>query len=101
LLEFNESAIVVNMATDGDPSRRNALDRMREPNTSLPVLHEMPFFSTNLLYGEFGIDFDIRHIIKRIRGMLISSTRTITLIKRSFDRQNIELLLESEINLFI
>ena len=63
---------------------------MRSKNCNLEILYELQYFDQNFLLGKFGINFDPKHLIKRMRGMLISNTRSITVIKRPFNKKYLE-----------
>ena len=74
--EFNPSGHLLNVATDGDHFRRKMLNSVREPSSNL-FWSTLRFFDDHLLYGTLGINFDIKHLIKRIRGIIISDKRMI------------------------
>ena len=85
----NENAFITNISTDGDPYRRKVLEEQRRPCYDFNV-SQMKYFDNNLFLGKYGINYDIKHLIKRIRGIIISPKRSITLIKRSINREHIE-----------
>lgn len=89
--KLNPQAKLINLATDGDAFRRKLFNGFREPAEEGFFSH-LRFFSTQFVFGKYGLNFDAKHMIKRIRGILISDQRNICLIKRSFCRQNIALM---------
>ena len=64
--ELNPASKLVNLATDGDPNRRKVLNSMRMPNLSLPALRELKFFDQNLFLGNMSINYDPKHLLKRL-----------------------------------
>jgi hypothetical protein len=84
--ELNSDAFLVNVATDGDPSRRKTLNSMRRPQRHLKALHGLPFFDQNLLLGYLGINFDAKHIIKRLRSLIVSFKRETKLVQVRINR---------------
>ena len=44
----------------------------------------MKYFDLDLLFGEFSINKDIKHLIKRLRGCLINEGVSMILINRQF-----------------
>ena len=82
---------MLNVATDGDHYRRKALNHLRTESEN-PVFRQMKFFNKKFIFGKYGLNFDVKHLIKRIRGIIISEKRNICLVKRSFSRTNIEVI---------
>jgi hypothetical protein len=94
----NYGSNIINIATDGDLARRKMLNSnrfMMIDEDLLQVFSNIPLFVKSLLFGKYGVDFDAKHLIKRVRGILISTTRQITLIEHSINRSHIELFLPS------
>lgn len=91
----NPNSTLINIATDGDHFRRMILNEMRrealDPYTYL-VFSQMKYFNKTLILGKLSVNFDAKHLIKRIRGILISDSRSITLSKRMLTKKHIELL---------
>jgi len=75
-LSLNQDAKMLNIATDGDPNRRQALNSLKELNHSLSILKEMKFFDRFLVKGELPVDYDCKHLVKRIRNALISNSKS-------------------------
>jgi len=46
----------------------------------------MKYFDYRLVESEYSINYDCKHIIKRIAGFVISEKRNITLIKSSINK---------------
>ena len=67
---------------------------MRLKYCNIEILYELQYFDQNFLLGKFGINFDPKHLIKRMIFMLISNTRSITVIKRLFNKKYLEKLLK-------
>ncbi len=67
----NNSLSLVNVETDGDLNRRKAFNTLRKPNTELKELLELPLFEKNMFDGDKGINYDPKHLAKRIRGIFI------------------------------
>ena len=93
--KFNPNGILLNIATDGDPARRKALNKLRKPNNSLPVLKLLTNFDINLVCGEYSVNFDPKYLIKRIRSIIISSNRSILISKRAITSSHVKDLLVS------
>lgn len=91
---LNTGSHIVNVATDGDTSRRKTLNSLRSPQTHLTVLHRLPLFDQNLLLGRYGINFDAKHLIKRLRSLIISSKRDVKLIQVKVNRFSLGELLK-------
>jgi hypothetical protein len=89
--EINTEAVMLNVATDGDHYRRKASNHLRTESDN-PVFRQMKIFNNKFIFGKYGLNFDVKHLIKRIRGIIISEKRNICLIKRSFSRTNIEVI---------
>jgi hypothetical protein len=53
----------------------------------------MKLFDTKLLFGDLSINLDPEHLVKRLRGVLVSDKKSIKLISKSFNKQHIKLLL--------
>lgn len=77
---------IVNIATDGDHYRRKVLKSMRLPSEKTN-LSNLKFFSTDVVLVKFSVNLDIKHLVKRIRGILISEKRNITMLSRQLNRQ--------------
>ena len=89
----NPAAKILTVATDGDPFRRRLLNDLRWPSSSnenleLKGLH---LFDNRLLLGSHGINFDAKHLAKRLRGILISEKREIKCISRSINKSLLKL----------
>jgi hypothetical protein len=56
---------------------------------STKVLQSLTFFNSDLVLGDLTVNFDVKQLIKRIRGILISNKRQIRLIKRSVNKTSI------------
>ena len=50
---LNPEAIMLNIATDGDPNRRQALSNLKTLIYSLDILKQMKFFDRHLVLGEY------------------------------------------------
>lgn len=74
------------MATDGDLNRRRIVNSLRVENCMLDELKKLELFDQQLLFGTMGINYDPKHLAKRLRGMLISDKRSIVTIKRGFNK---------------
>jgi hypothetical protein len=92
----NKDASLVNLASDGDSNRRKALNKLRKKNNSLPIIEDLKLFDQMFLIGELGIDYDIKHIIKRLRSSIISETNEIILIKKTVNKCHLRKLLAGE-----
>jgi hypothetical protein len=55
--------------------------------------YSMKYFDTKILFGEISINFDPKHFIKRLRGIIISDKKSIKPIEKSFNKQHVKLLL--------
>ena len=64
---LNETATLTNVSTDGDPYRRKVLEELRQPSNKT-LFSQMKYFDKNLFLGRYGINYDIKHLIKRIKG---------------------------------
>ncbi len=95
--QLNPLSTILNVATDGDSSRRLTLNSMRQPQTHLKCLLNLDLFDQNLLLGKYGINFDAKHIVKRLRSLIISTKRNIKLIKTSVSRFQLTELFKSSI----
>ena len=90
----NPNSILLNVATDGDVCRRSLLKSAR-----MDILDKscdfflMPLFDTKILLGKYSINFDPKHLTKRLRGMLISENRNIILINKAFNKEHIKILI--------
>ena len=91
----NKDAVLLNIETDGDPARRKTLNSMRRPNKSLPSLKLLNNFDLNLVCGDYSVNFDAKHIVKRIRSCIISPTRSILLSKVHLNSRHVEMLFKS------
>ena len=63
------------------------------------IFSRLKYFDKWLFFGKYGLNFDWKHLIKRIRGILFSTSRSITLIKHSFSRAQLEIFLPKLSNL--
>ena len=93
---LNKNAILLNIATDGDHARRKTLNQMKKLNHSLPVLKLLKNFDRNLVCGEYSVNYDPKHLAKRIRSIMISSSRTMLLNKVQINSNQVEALLKSK-----
>ena len=91
----SKEAILLNIATDGDTARRKSLNSMKRPNNSLGVLKLMKYFDTNLVCGNYSVNFDPKHLAKRIRSIIISSSRSMVLNKIQINSSIINEFLKS------
>ncbi len=92
--KFNPEANILNVATDGDKNRRKLFNTYRRINfDNTEAFDKMPLFDQYFLFGKWGVNYDWKHLTKRIRGILISKTRSITLIKHSINKATIETFL--------
>ncbi len=89
----NPEAILIDIGTDGDKFRRKLFNSLRRINLNFEKFNRMQYFDSWSVMGKLGVNFDWKHETKRVRGILISQTRSITLIKHSISRNEIELLL--------
>lgn len=94
LKKLNKNAVMVNIASDGDAARRKTLNKMRRLNKSLPVLKLLNNFDLNLVCGEYSVNFDPKHIVKRIRSIIISKSRSMLLNKIHVNVCQVEELLK-------
>jgi hypothetical protein len=74
------NALILNVATDGDKYRRKIYNSLRRLKPS-QIFDDMPLFYNHFLFGKWGINYDWKHLTKRFRGISISKTRSMTLIK--------------------
>ena len=65
------------------------INSLRE-NTNL--LQSLELFNSQLVFGRISVNFDVKHLLKRLRGILISNCRQICLIKRSINKSCISAL---------
>lgn len=72
---LNPLSSILNIATDGDPNRRKAINSMRSTNKYLSELKTLKHFEQQFLLGEFGVNYDPKHIIKRLRSAIIGNIR--------------------------
>ena len=91
-IEKNPSAVLLNLATDGDPYRRTLLTSLRQPSG---LLDSLDYFNSDLMFGEISINFDVKHLLKRLRGILISNCRQMCLVKRKISKSSISSLYPS------
>ncbi len=89
---LNPNSNIVNVATNGDPYRRNILNQMREENKDLNELKHLPHFHQQFLLGKYGINFDPKHVIKRIRSAIIGN-KSFQLNKLSISKDTIRYVL--------
>ncbi len=89
----NPDATLIDIGTDGDKFRRKLFNSLRRININFEKFNRMQYFDSWAVMGKLGVNFDWKHETKRVRGILISQTRSITLIKHSISRNEIELLL--------
>lgn len=66
---------------------------MRRRNYSLQILATLDFFDLNLVLGEFSVNYDAKHLVKRLRANFIQEKRSLKLIKTSIGRFNLDDLL--------
>jgi hypothetical protein len=89
---IDESASkLVNIASDGDGKRRKLFNNLRITQEHLEELKRLHLFDQTLVYGRFSINYDPKHLVKRLRGMLISrsSKKEIKCIKIAFTKQHL------------
>ncbi len=92
---LNPCSNLINIATDGDLNRRTCIKQNRIPIADRDsIFYKMVLFDCNLLFGKYGVNFDVKHLVKRIRGILISDKRNIILIKHPINKSHLELLLK-------
>ena len=53
-------------------------------------MSKLELFDTKLVDGSISINFDPKHLVKRLRGIIISDARTIQLVKVPFNRLHLE-----------
>ena len=92
---LNPNSVIVNLATDGDLNRRKMLNKYREANQENHILSQLKLFPQNFLLGKFGINFDPKHLVKRLRGIIISDKRSITLIKRPINKSILAMIYQN------
>ena len=66
---------------------------MRKMNFSLERLTKMLYFDRNLVLGELSVNYDAKHLVKRLRTNFIQEKRSLKLIKTTIGRFNLEELL--------
>ncbi len=91
--KYNSNAHIVEIATDGDTFRRKILNSMRTFQIGFDEFYEMKYFDNRFVHGKIGLNFDFKHLIKRLRGILIAEKRSITLIKHAINKSSIQLFL--------
>ena len=63
----------------------------------LEELKGLELFDQKLFLGSLGVNYDPKHLSKRLRGMLISEKRNITTTKRGFNKLHlVQLLTKTE-----
>jgi hypothetical protein len=77
---MNPNGVINSEGTDGDGVRRKVLNDLREPVKD-DWFADFKNFDRTALLGRIGINFDPKHLLKRIRGTLIGDKRSITLLK--------------------
>lgn len=90
---------LINVASDGDSSRRKALNSLRHTNIHLNALTDLQFFSQKLLFGRYSVNYDPKHLVKRFRGIFISDKREIQLIDRVINKDLIKFYYKGKKNL--
>ena len=90
---LNPESNIVNVATDGDSSRRKTLNSLRCIQTEFKSLVNLKLFDQNLLFGRYGINFDAKHLVKRLRSLIISEKRDCKLINLNINRFHVADLL--------
>lgn len=93
-----QDAKIVNIATDSDSNRRRLFAELKSEISGLSDLRCLELFEQRALLGRFGVNYDPKHIAKRIRGILISSQREIKLISTTVSKSHIEVILKNESN---
>lgn len=48
------------------------LNTLKRKNSSLPILRSLKYFDLEIVFGEYSINKDPKHVCKRIRGEIIS-----------------------------
>jgi hypothetical protein len=96
--EMNPNSKIINLATDGDTYSRNILNNLRSKCHDSSLV-SLKYLSFDLVLGKYGVNFDMKHLIKRLRGILISEKRHICFIKRKISKTNLEVLKPSCKNL--
>ena len=91
---LNPESSFTSVATDGDPHRRNIFNSMRQENENLIELKPLKHFHQKFLLGKYGINYDTKHLVKRIRSAIIGS-QTMQLIKRPISKTNVKILLQT------
>ena len=93
--KFTPKGVLVNVASDGDTSRCSLFlsERIDILNpVSFQLFSSMPLMDTKLFLGKYSIDNDVKNVIKRIRGIIISNTRSIKFISKFFNKEHIKIL---------
>ncbi len=92
--ENNKNARIVAIATDGDPTRRKILKSFLQPTSHhlSSITNELRYFDQEAILGNIGLSFDPKHLIKRLRGFIISDKRSMTLSKTPITKQHIRML---------
>ena len=90
--EINTFGCLLNNASDGDSYRRSKFDEMRETSkydSVVVVVSQFKLFNSKIMVGKLSINYDVKHLIKRLRGILISDNRQICLLARSINKNHV------------
>ncbi len=90
----SSSSTLINIATDGDGTRRKFFESQKKIQNYLPELAVLEHFDQSLLYGTLSIDYDVKHLIKRVRTSVVSKSdkKTIITIKTPFNKLHMKKL---------
>ena len=58
----------------------------------MKVLKELKLFDQDLLFGQYGVNYDDKHLVKRLRSLVISQKRDIKLINVKLNRFSLGIL---------
>ncbi len=58
----------------------------------------MEYFDQNLVLGKFGVDYDPRHLTKRMRGQIIGKKTTVTSVV-GFNRHHLSIIFDKTPNI--
>jgi len=85
----NPNASLLNIATDGDPYRSKILNQLKRKNYSIDEIQDLKHFDLNLVFDEFSVNKDPKHVCKRLRCFIISvnSKKDMKLIKTPISRK--------------
>jgi hypothetical protein len=87
--ELNPNAHLINIGTDGDHYRRKLLNSLRFKSFN-DFWNQLPLFDSNFVYGRLTINFDTKHVCKRLRGRLISDKNSTKCIQRGINKSHLE-----------